>query len=108
MNFQKQEEPNQFPKEVTKLEKFLFYDNLQLKFDAYWDDRKSPFGEMHRLVVNYFLSDDTIQIIEFRKGEKPVTFYKRLKLPKVKNVYLKNPLSKLYSNLLNPRELKMS
>lgn len=84
LNFQRQEERNEFPKNVSKLEKFLFYDNLQLKFDAYWDDRKSPFGEVHSLVVNYFLSDDTIQIIEFPKGEKPFTFYKRLKLPKVK------------------------
>lgn len=70
-------------KDDTKHQQFLNYEYLRLKFDAYWDDRDSPFGEIHNLVVYYYLYDKTIQIIELPRGEKPVIFYKRLRLPKV-------------------------
>lgn len=69
--------------EVSKHEKFLSYENMRLKFDASWDDRHSPFGEIHKLNVFFYLSDNTIQIIEYPKNERPFVFYKRLKLPKV-------------------------
>lgn len=71
------------PKEENRLEKFLKFDNCCLKFDAYWDDRDSQSGDIHYLVVYYYLSDDTIQINEVPKNGKPVTLYRRLKLPKV-------------------------
>lgn len=70
-------------KEENKLEKFLKFDNCCLKFDAFWDDRFSQSGYIHYLTVYYYLSDDTIQINEVLKNEKPVTLYRRLKLPKV-------------------------
>lgn len=73
------------PKEENKLEKFLKFDNCSLKFDAYWDDRESQSGDIHYLNLYYYLSDDTIQITEMIKNEKPVTLYRRLKLPKVIN-----------------------
>lgn len=71
----------------NKLGKFLKYDNLCLKFDAYWDDRDSPSGDIHNLIVLYYLSDDTIQINEVPRRAKPSVLYKRLKLPKVGQLY---------------------
>ncbi|XP_031628487.1 EF-hand domain-containing family member C2 [Contarinia nasturtii] len=74
--------PSKVEKKENKLEKFLRFDNLCLKFDAYWDDRDSPLGDIHDLIVYYYLSDDTIQINEIFKQGRPTTLYKRLKLPK--------------------------
>lgn len=71
------------PKEENRLEKFLKFDKCSLKFDAYWDDRESQSGDIHYLTVYYYLSDDTIQINETVPKERPVTLYRRLKLPKV-------------------------
>lgn len=83
------------PKEENRLEKFLKFDNCCLKFDAYWDDRDSQSGDIHYLVVYYYLSDDTIQITEVRKNEKPVTLYRRLKLPKVSRSNDAHPMDEL-------------
>lgn len=80
----RQSKPSQASKEISKLERFLKFDNSCLKFDAYWDDRDSLSGDMHNLIVYYYLYDDTIQITEVFKHKRPVVFYKRLKLPKVK------------------------
>lgn len=77
------EKPNRLEKIENKLEKFLKFDNCCLKFDAYWDDRFSLSGDIHNLIVLYYLSDDTIQINEVFKRGKPTVLYKRLKLPKV-------------------------
>lgn len=71
----------------NKLEKFLKFDKRCLKFDAYWDDRDSPSGDIHDLVVLYYLSDDTIQINEVFKHGRPTVLYKRLKLPKVRMIF---------------------
>lgn len=70
-------------KNENKLEKYLKFDNCCLKFDAYWDDRSSPLGDIHNLIVYYYLSDDTFQINEISRHGKISTLYKRLKLPKV-------------------------
>lgn len=80
---QKTWQPKEYPKEVSKLEKFLKFDNLCLKFDAFWDDRDTPSGDIHNLIIYYYLCDDTIQIMEVFKHKRPTVFYKRLKLPKV-------------------------
>lgn len=77
------EKPTKPEKVDSKLEKFLKFDNCCLKFDAYWDDRNSLSGDIHDLIVLYYLSDDTIQINEVPKRGKPTVLYKRLKLPKV-------------------------
>lgn len=75
--------PKLVPREENKLEKFLKFGNCCLKFDAYWDDRDSPSGDIHNLTVYYFLADDTIQISETLDNGKSTVLYKRLKLPKV-------------------------
>uniref|UniRef100_A0A1A9ZYI2 EF-hand domain-containing family member C2 n=1 Tax=Glossina pallidipes TaxID=7398 RepID=A0A1A9ZYI2_GLOPL len=64
---------------------FLEFDRVVLKFSAYWDDR-TEFGDVRRLEVCYYLSDDTIDIKEIfprNSGrEGPSTFLKRSKLPR--------------------------
>lgn len=71
------------PKGVNKLERFLKFDKCRLKFDAYWDDRAASAGDIHDLVIYYYLYDDTIQIIETPKSGKSLQFYNRAKLTKV-------------------------
>ncbi|TMW47965.1 hypothetical protein DOY81_006948 [Sarcophaga bullata] len=64
---------------------FLEYDRMVLKFQGYWDDR-SEFGDVRKLEICYYLSDDTIDIKEhFARNsgrEGPSTFLKRQKLPR--------------------------
>ncbi|XP_061390960.1 EF-hand domain-containing family member C2 [Musca vetustissima] len=64
---------------------FLEYDRMVLKFQGYWDDR-SEFGDVRKLEICYYLSDDTIDIKEhFPRNsgrEGPTTFLKRCKLPR--------------------------
>lgn len=80
---------------------FLEYDRMILKFNAYWDDR-TEFGDVRKLEVCYYLSDDTIDIKEIlprnagRDG--PSTFLKRSKLPRVRNLF--EITLNLYNNLL--------
>lgn len=80
---------------VANYEKYPNLENYSLKFNAYWDDRESRCGDLHDLVLYYFLSDGTIQINEIPqstgKPAKPVVLYKRLRLPKV-TYYLINGL----------------
>lgn len=61
---------------------------MVLKFQGYWDDR-SEFGDVRKLEICYYLSDDTIDIKEhFPRNsgrEGPSTFLKRCKLPRVSN-----------------------
>lgn len=79
-----EEVPSKAEKNERKLKKKLKSDNnCCLKFDAYWDDRDSVSGDIHILIVYYYLSDDTIQINEISRHGKPTILYKRLKLPKV-------------------------
>lgn len=65
---------------------FLEFDRMVLKFYGYWDDR-SEFGDVRKLEICYYLSDDTIDIKEeFPKNsgrEGPKLFLKRTKLPRV-------------------------
>lgn len=68
------------PKEVyNKMKKFLNFDSKVLKFDAVWDDRKSNFGDLHELIVYYYLADDTVQI---NAVNAPKKFLSRQRLPK--------------------------
>lgn len=77
------DKPKKLQSDAKKLEKFLKFDNCCLRFDAYWDDRGSLSGDIHNLIVYYYLADDTIQITEISKQGRPTILYKRLKLPKV-------------------------
>lgn len=68
------------PKEVhKKMEKFLQFDTKVLKFDALWDDRGTLYGDLHELIVYYYLADDTIQI---NAVNAPKKFLRRQRLPK--------------------------
>merc|ERR1712196_37917 len=71
---------------VEKLGSFLEHGRKVLRFNAYWDDRNSLYGELNRYIVHYFLADDTIEILEVKtvnsgKGDFPLLLA-RTKLPK--------------------------
>lgn len=68
------------PKEVySQMEKFLQFDSKVLKFNAVWDDRSTPFGDLHEMILYYYLADDTIQINTLTAPKK---FLRRQRLPK--------------------------
>jgi len=49
-------------------EKFLKYANKVLRFYAHWDDRGSMFGQKNEYVINYFLQDDKIEVLEVKSA----------------------------------------
>ena len=49
-------------------EKFLKYANKVLRFYATWDDRGSMFGQKTSYVVNYYLQDDKMEVLEVKKN----------------------------------------
>lgn len=71
---------------VDTLGQFLRNDRKVLRFSAYWDDRESLFGDMHDLMLYYFLADDTMQVRELyprNSGrDAPPKFLARRKIPK--------------------------
>ncbi|KAJ1499915.1 EF-hand domain-containing member C2 [Coelomomyces lativittatus] len=70
----------------TSLKQFLENDRKVLRFYCVWDDTRSAFGDARKMVLNYFLADDTIEIHEFiapNSGRDAATgFLRRGKLPK--------------------------
>mmetsp|Transcript_108444 Transcript_108444/g.187353 ORF Transcript_108444/g.187353 Transcript_108444/m.187353 type:complete len:794 (-) Transcript_108444:735-3116(-) len=52
------------PRKVARTQKFLQHGGEKLKFMAAWDDRDMPHGDLRMLQINYFLEDDTIQVLE--------------------------------------------
>eukprot|EP00002_Diphylleia_rotans_P008038 TRINITY_DN1772_c0_g1_i1.p1 TRINITY_DN1772_c0_g1~~TRINITY_DN1772_c0_g1_i1.p1 ORF type:complete len:566 (-),score=119.53 TRINITY_DN1772_c0_g1_i1:135-1832(-) len=66
------------------LRKFLANDRKVLRFFGVWDDRASMYGEIHRLVMRYFLVDDTIEIREVKSPNSGIEPFilKRTKLPR--------------------------
>ena len=40
---------------------FLEHDREVLRFYGYWDDSDTAFGDVHDMIVHYFLADDTIE-----------------------------------------------
>ena len=40
-----------------------------LRFYLAWDDRKSLYGELRPFVMHYYLSDDTMEVLEVRLVE---------------------------------------
>jgi len=70
---------------LAKSKKYLANDGKVLRFNGCWRDT-SWGGEARYYVILYFLSDDTIQVLEFdrndKKGEKLVSMLKRECLPK--------------------------
>jgi len=64
--------------EADKLDQFLKYDRKVLRFYMAWDDRKSLYGELRPFVLHYYLSDDTMEILEVRRanaGRDPFPLY---------------------------------
>eukprot|EP00286_Rhodomonas_abbreviata_P009235 CAMPEP_0181324586 /NCGR_PEP_ID=MMETSP1101-20121128/20444_1 /TAXON_ID=46948 /ORGANISM="Rhodomonas abbreviata, Strain Caron Lab Isolate" /LENGTH=645 /DNA_ID=CAMNT_0023432783 /DNA_START=141 /DNA_END=2078 /DNA_ORIENTATION=+ len=45
-------------------EKFLKFNNKVLRFYGLWDDRKSMFGDKRHYVVNFYLADDALEVLE--------------------------------------------
>lgn len=72
----------------TKFAQFLRNYRKVLLFHGYWDDRASLFGDLRRLVVHYYLVDDTMEIKEAyplnsgRQESSSGVFLKRMRLPK--------------------------
>ena len=66
------------------LRKFLKYDKKVLKFKALWDDSKSLYGEKRFFTLQYYLSDDNIEIREIYESnsgrEKVPQFLNRNKV----------------------------
>lgn len=58
-----------------------------LRFYAYWDDRETEYGYIHKLEIYYYLADDTIEmkeIISENSGlDSGFMFLRRQKLPKI-------------------------
>eukprot|EP00158_Paraphelidium_tribonemae_P007436 Partr_v1_DN28243_c2_g1_i1_m75961 putative EF-hand domain (C-terminal) containing len=70
----------------TMMKNFLKKDGQVLRFYGLWDDSKSAYGSLHRLILHYFLADDTIEIREIQAGKaimNSVPFLGRQRVPKV-------------------------
>ncbi|XP_010785238.1 EF-hand domain-containing family member C2-like, partial [Notothenia coriiceps] len=68
------------------LKQFLDHDRKVLRFSCFWDDSESVFGDPHQLILHYYLSDDTVEILETiapNSGrDNPAKFLHRSKLPR--------------------------
>lgn len=64
----------------TKLEQFLLNDRYVLRFHAFWDDH-SRYGARRYFIIHYFLSDNTVEIVNVHQRNSGRTeepqFYKR-------------------------------
>ncbi|XP_053564897.1 EF-hand domain-containing protein 1 isoform X2 [Bombina bombina] len=74
------------PSDFDKLKQFLTMDRKVLRFFALWDDSQSMFGETRRVIIHYYLMDDTVEIREVHErndGRDPFpVLMKRQHLPK--------------------------
>ncbi|KAM4693662.1 EF-hand domain-containing protein 1 [Discoglossus pictus] len=74
------------PSDFDKLKQFLTMDRKVLRFYAVWDDSSSVFGESRRVIIHYFLMDDTVEIREVHErndGRDPFpVLMRRQHLPK--------------------------
>ncbi|XP_077987927.1 EF-hand domain-containing family member C2-like [Glandiceps talaboti] len=78
---------------VDNLKQFLEHDREVLRFNCYWDDRDSLYGDKRNMVLLYYLSDDSIEIREVlppNSGRELLgrTFLHRSQVPKPKGDYL--------------------
>ncbi|XP_076806481.1 EF-hand domain-containing family member C2-like [Clavelina lepadiformis] len=87
------------------LKQFLDHDRHVLRFECYWDDADSMFGDTREMVLHYFLADDTIEIREVippNSGRDAVpVFLKRSRLPKNAPLPLRQPGEKTDRTVLN-------
>eukprot|EP00993_Chasmostoma_nieuportense_P002007 NODE_283_length_2492_cov_27.446089_g262_i0.p1 GENE.NODE_283_length_2492_cov_27.446089_g262_i0~~NODE_283_length_2492_cov_27.446089_g262_i0.p1 ORF type:complete len:802 (+),score=245.51 NODE_283_length_2492_cov_27.446089_g262_i0:76-2406(+) len=79
-----------YPEEIMKTQKFLQDDGKVLSFSAVWDDRHNPNGDLRRFGLQYYLGDDTIEIVEEQRAnsgrDHSRAFAYRRRLPKDKTV----------------------
>uniref|UniRef100_A0A671TV70 EF-hand domain-containing family member C2 n=1 Tax=Sparus aurata TaxID=8175 RepID=A0A671TV70_SPAAU len=76
------------------LKQYLEHDRKVLRFNCFWDDTESVFGDVRELILHYFLADDTIEICEVippNSGRDVSKFLRRSKLPKCAPAQLKQP-----------------
>ncbi|XP_076437974.1 EF-hand domain-containing protein 1-like [Babylonia areolata] len=70
---------------------FLELDRRVLRFYAMWDERKHMFGENREFVIQYYLADDTLEVLEVRKpnnGRDPFPLLvRRQRVPRDRNAY---------------------
>ncbi|XP_066562925.1 EF-hand domain-containing family member C2 isoform X2 [Amia ocellicauda] len=68
------------------MKQFMDHDREVLRFFCHWDDSEAMFGDGHKLVLHYFLADDTIEILEVLSAnagrDAAPKFLHRSKLPK--------------------------
>ncbi|XP_025079463.1 EF-hand domain-containing family member C2-like isoform X2 [Pomacea canaliculata] len=85
------------------LKQFLDHDRHVLRFFCFWDDRESEYGDLHSLVMCYYLADDTIdirQLLPHNSGRDAVMFLKRARVPKI-GTPLKFPCAPAPRTVLN-------
>lgn len=80
-------------------------DRQVLRFDAYWDDTESMFGDRRELTLHYYLADDTVEVLEKIPNNsgrhKFPTFLARARLPKNAPLPLLRPGEHTARTLLN-------
>jgi len=54
------------PSDFDKLRQFLEMDRKVLRFYCVWDDRDRMFGQLKKFILHYYLSDDTMELVEVR------------------------------------------
>ncbi|KAK2956544.1 putative EF-hand domain-containing protein 1 [Blattamonas nauphoetae] len=68
------------------LRQFILNDRKVLRFFCVWDDRNEAFGDLRQFVLQYYLSDDTIQVNEIVRGNSGYanfsTFIRRQRVPR--------------------------
>ncbi|KAH0569663.1 Flagella associated protein [Spironucleus salmonicida] len=73
-----------------KLAKYLRHDREVLSFNAFWDNRDSAFGEVRNFIIQYFLADDNIQVLEdlpANCGRDPwPVFLRKQKVPRSRTI----------------------
>ncbi|XP_030054589.1 EF-hand domain-containing protein 1 isoform X2 [Microcaecilia unicolor] len=75
------------PSDFDKLKQFLTNDRKVLRFFSVWDDTDNMFGEIHPVVIHFYLSDDSVEVREVHErndGRDPFpVLIKRQHLPKL-------------------------
>ncbi|KAK9828561.1 hypothetical protein WJX72_000760 [[Myrmecia] bisecta] len=77
--------------------KFFTNDRKVLRFNCYWDDSGSLYGDVRLYELHYYLADDTVEVVEVlggNSGRDPFPrFLHRMRLPKTTPVIGARPLS---------------
>nr|XP_033794981.1 EF-hand domain-containing protein 1 isoform X2 [Geotrypetes seraphini] len=77
------------PSDFDKLKQFLTNDRKVLRFFSVWDDTENMFGEVHPVIIHFYLSDSSVEVREVHErndGRDPFpVLIKRQHLPKIIN-----------------------